>query len=159
MESAQEKFKRAADTLGELRKQVAELKGEMKELASEYALNPSADTLDAFAEAHRRERLLTDLLRGVDSEVKRLMHAKSRELRARQDEASARRQERAERKRQREQEKRKAREAREAKREARKEELRKEVLEDFRAEHGRDPLPGEEAAVYGELRKRVAALD
>ena len=159
MESAQEKFKRAADTLGELRKQVAELKNELKELAAEYALDPSPETLASFTEVHRRERVLVDLLRGVDNRVKALMSAKSRELRAQRDEATARRQERAERKRKRQEQARKAKAERRKKRERQKEQVRKEVLEEFRDEHGRDVLPGEESEVHAEVRKRVAALD
>jgi len=159
MESAEAKFERAADTLASLRKRVGKLKAEMKELASEYALDPSAEIMEFFTEVHRRERMLVGLLRGVDNRVKNLMHEKTREHRARQDEASARRQERAERKRQREEEKRQREQEKREQREQRKEEIRQRVLEEFRDEHGRDVLPGEEQDVHDEIRKRVAALD
>ena len=156
MESAEDRFKQAAETLSELRKRVGELKAEMKELASRYALEPSPEVMESFTEVHRRERVLVDLLRGVDAEVKRLMSAKSRELRARRDEASARRQERQERQRQREEQARKAKAERRKKREQRKEEIRREVIAEFEDEHDRPVMPGEERQLNEEIRKRPA---
>ena len=156
MENAEAKFTKAAETLDDLRKQVAELKGEMKDLASRYALDPSGDTLDAFAEAHRRERLLVDLLRGVDAEVKRLMHAKTRAHRARRDEAAARRQKQAERQRQREERKRKREQEKREQREKQKEEIRQRVIAEFEEQHGRGVMPGEERQLNEEIRKRMA---